>query len=98
MKEFFKKILEWIRSAYEWFVGLINKVRRDRLYHFIAGLMIAAVAALCFHITWAIVPVIFAGFIKEFIDSWRGQQFDWIDLLATVLGGAFIWVCQLIGG
>ena len=94
----FKTLLHWILSAYEWFVGLIDKVRRNRLYHFIAGLIIAVVAALIFHIEWSIVPVIFIGFAKEFIDEWRANAFDWLDLLATVAGGLVVWVCQLIGG
>ena len=98
MKDFFKKILDWILKAYDWFVGLLGKIRRDRLYHFIAGLLIAVPCALIFHIEWAIVPAFFAGFIKEFIDLWRDGNFDWLDLLATTAGGAFVWICQLIGG
>jgi len=94
----FKTLLQWLLGAYDWFVGLLNKIRRDRLYHFIAGLIFAVIAALVFHIEWAIVPVFFIGFIKEFIDLWRDGNFDWIDLLATVLGGAIVWICQLIGG
>ena len=41
-------------------------------------------------------PVLFVAFIKEFIDVWQDGNFDWIDLLATVLGGLvvqlFVWL------
>ena len=87
----------FIYKIWNWFISLINKVRRDRLYHFIAGLIIGAFCAMVLHIEWAIVPVFFAGFIKECIDSWQDGNFDWIDLLATVAGGAVIWIFQLIG-
>ena len=47
---------------------------------------------------WCFWPVIAIGFIKEFIDNWKeGGEFDWIDLLATVLGGLVIAVFALIG-
>ena len=44
MKDFIYKIWNWL-------VGLLNKVRRDRLYHFIAG-MIAAMLVFHEHIAW----------------------------------------------
>ena len=98
MKNFIKKILAWLLAAYNWFVGLLNKVRRDRLYYFIAGLMLAAIFVLVLPTEWAIVPVFFIAFIKEFINLWRDGNFDWVNLLATCLGGAYIWGLQMIGG
>ena len=35
MKQFIYKIWNWL-------VGILNKIRRDRLYHFIAGMIAAA--------------------------------------------------------
>ena len=73
MKEFIYKIWNWL-------VGLLNKIRRDRLYHFICGLLIGAFCCLVLKMGfWCFVPVLFIGFIKEFID-----------LLATFLGGLII--------
>ena len=84
MKEFIYKIWNWL-------VGLLNKIRRDRLYHFICGLLIGAFCCLVLKMGfWCFVPVLFIGFIKEFIDQWQDGNFDWIDLLATFLGGAII--------
>ena len=35
-------------------------------------------------------PFLFAGFVKEFIDQWRRQAFDCVDLAATMVGGLLI--------
>ena len=91
MKNFIFKIWNWL-------VGLLNKVRRDRLYHFICGLIIAAFCAMVLHVEWAWWPVLIVAFIKEFIDLWQDGNFDVVDLLATVVGGLVIWAFQLIGG
>ena len=97
MKKFFKAIIGWISAAYDWFVGLLGKVRRDRLYHFIVGLIIGAFCAMVLHVEWAWWPVLAVAFIKEFIDRWNDGNFDWVDLLATVAGGLFIWLFQGLG-
>lgn len=81
---------DFIRKIWNWFVGLFGKIRRDRLYHFICGLIIAAFFFIVLHMNVCIVPVVFAAFIKEFFDTWTDGNFDWIDLLATVLGGLVI--------
>ncbi len=80
----------FIYKVWNWLVGLLNKVRRDRLYHFICGLIIAAFFCVTLHMKFCVWPVFFAAFIKEFIDLWQDGNFDWIDLLATVIGGAVI--------
>ncbi len=90
MKKFFQKIIAGIMAAYNWFVGLLNKVRRDRIYHFIAGLIIAAFFFIILKMNFCVWPVLFVAFIKEFIDNWQDGNFDWIDLLATVIGGLVI--------
>lgn len=97
MKKFSKMLLGWILAAYDWLVGLLGKVRRDRLYHFIAGLIIGAFCAMVLRIEWAWWPVLMVAFIKELIDRWRDGNFDWVDLLATVSGGLLIWLFQLLG-
>ena len=85
-----KKFFQWLFGLYNKAVGLLNKIRRDRLYHIIAGLIIAAFFFIVLKMTVCIVPVVFVAFIKEFIDNWQDGNFDWIDLLATVIGGAVI--------
>lgn len=98
MRNFWDKIRRFFNSAWAWLIGVLDSVRRDLLYHFIAGLLIAAVFGISLRMgVWAFVPTIFAGFIKEFIDQWGGGSFDWKDLLATVLGGAILSACFLFG-
>lgn len=87
---------DFIRKIWDWFVNLFNGIRRDRLYHFIAGLIIAALFFIVPKMTACIVPVIFAAFIKEFFDVWADGNFDWIDFLATDIGGAVIQLFVII--
>jgi len=86
----------FVRKIWDWFVNLFNGIRRDRLYHFIAGLIIAALFFIVLKMPVCIVPVIFAAFIKEFFDVWTDGNFDWIDFLATVIGGAVIQLFVII--
>jgi len=86
-----------MKKIYAWFIGLLEKIRRDRLYHFICGFIIAAFFGISLGMkAWAVVPALFAGLIKEFIDQWVGGEFDWWDVLATVLGGLVITACYLL--
>lgn len=68
----------------------------DKLYHIIAGLIIGAIFITVLPMAVPIVPVMFAAFIKEFIDQWRGGKIDWLDFTATLLGGAVIQILILI--
>lgn len=90
-----------MKKIWDWFVGLLNKVRRDRIYHFVAGLLIALFFLFVLKMRFCVWPVLFIGLIKEFIDNWVDGNFDWVDLAATVLGGlivqAFVWICLAPG-
>ena len=90
MKDFIYKIWNWL-------VGLLNKVRRDRIYHFVAGLLVALFCLFVLKMYLCLWPVLFVALIKEFVDNWVDGNFDCVDLLATVLGGlvvqAFVWIC-----
>ncbi|MBO6082645.1 MAG: hypothetical protein J6P46_06445 [Bacteroidales bacterium] len=89
MKQFIYKIWNWL-------VVLLNKVRRDRLYHFIAGMIAAAFCLIVLKMYVCIWPVVILAFVKEFIDRWQDGNFDWIDLLATVLGGLVVQVLVFV--
>ena len=97
MKNLWNKIRQFFKDAWAWFTGALDAIRRDLLYHFIAGLLIAALFGITLRMgVWAFVPALFVGFIKEFIDGFVGGAFDWKDLAATVIGGAVISLCYLL--
>jgi len=87
----------FIRKIWNWIVALISKVPYDKLLHFIAGLLIAALFGITLHMKVAIVPVIFAGFFKEFFDIFTTNEWDWWDFAATCAGGLFIQLFIILG-
>jgi len=63
----------------------------DKLYHFIAGMIIFWVAS--YFIACPIIPVIVIGALKEIYDKIIKRSYaDFWDFLATVTGGLIIWV------
>ena len=63
----------------------------DKLYHFIAGMIIFWVAS--YFMACPIIPVIVIGATKEIYDRViRHNYADFWDFLATVAGGILIWV------
>lgn len=81
----------WIK-----FLAMLNSIGKDKLYHFIAGLLISAFFAISLKMEVCVVPAVFAGFFKEFADQWCGGKFDWLDLLAVGIGGAVIQLFVMI--
>lgn len=81
MKKIYEKVMGWFRG-----IGI------DKYWHFIAGLVIAALFNIAFGLEVCILPVIVAGFAKEAYDFFRTYQLDWWDLAATILGGLVVQV------
>ncbi len=86
MKRLFNKFLAWLTA-----------IPQDKLWHVIAGLVIGAFFAIVLPVEAPIVPVIFAGAIKEFIDDWRSGGAGWKDFAATLAGGGLIQIMVWIG-
>ena len=86
MKKIFEKIRMWLVS-----------IASDKLWHVIAGLVIGAFFAIVLPTEAPVVPVIFAGAIKEFVDDWKHGNADWRDFVATVSGGGLIQVMVWVG-
>jgi len=80
MRNIWNKIVQWILH-----------LPADKRLHFVAGFIVAAFFGISLGMTWVIIPALFAGFIKEFYDLWTTDEWEWGDLLATVVGGL---LCQ----
>jgi len=97
MKEFFKKLWRWLtslaRKVWDFLIGWIVRIPQDKLLHAFFGMLIGAVAFICFGIVGPIFPVAFAGIAKEFFDLWTTKQWDWWDFGATCIGGMLIQIC-----
>lgn len=76
-------------------VELLAKIPVDKLYHFIAGLIIMAVFGILLG-PWAIFVVIAAAIAKEVIDYKAYGLFDIKDALATIIGGIVLMLCFII--
>lgn len=88
-----------MRKIWNKIVGWLCGIPFDKWLHFIAGVLLAAFFGIVLHMgLWCFVPVIFAGFIKEFFDQWTTGVWEWLDFLATFLGGAVIAVFFILGG
>lgn len=76
-------------------INALCSISSDKMLHFVAGLMIVAVAAIVFPCAanYAIVSAVIAGFFKEAIDKFEYGGWSWWDLVATAIGG---FVMQII--
>lgn len=73
-------------------------IPEDKRLHFVCGLVIAAFFGLALGMKFCFWPVIFAAAGKEVFDIFSsGQEFDWKDFLATLLGGLVPQVFVLLG-
>lgn len=80
MKKIYEKVLGWFRG-----IGI------DKYWHFIAGVLIAALFHIAFGLEVCILPVIAVAFIKEMYDTVvKLVPIDWWDMTATILGGLII--------
>ena len=87
MKKFIKKI-----------EALVGGIPADKALHFIAGMLVAAIAAICVPSisSFAFVIAFACGLAKEVLDLFTHGTFSDKDLLATAIGGVimqiFIWL------
>ncbi len=86
MKRLFDRLWRWLTA-----------IPQDKLWHVIAGLVIGAFFAIVLPMEAPVVPVIFAGAIREFVDDWKHANADWRDFVATVAGGGVIQVMVWVG-
>lgn len=69
--------------------------QRDKLLHFIAGMVICLIAQRFFEAPVPILIVALVGVLKEVYDEIRGGNFSFFDLLYTLVGGGIVHVLCL---
>jgi hypothetical protein len=72
------------------------KVNFDKVLHFTAGMVIMLVIAIFFPMWVALIAVCMAAIAKEVRDHVVYRGADWRDLVVTIAGGLFVWVCLLL--
>lgn len=91
MRKLFSRLCAWISGVWTALVEGLKEISRSTLYLFMAGLIVGAFACITLDMgAWCFVPVLFVGFIREFVKQWRGGTFGWGDLEAILLGGLLI--------
>lgn len=72
-------------------------IATDKVLHFLAGILIAAVTSVFVNPAWGVVSAIVIGFLKELVwDLWyRKTYFDVVDLAFTGLGGFNYWLIRM---
>ena len=68
----------------------------DKIYHFLAGMMICLISYIFLPMWIAVLIVVVAGLLKEVRDKRSYGMFDWFDLAATILGGLFVFFCLIL--
>jgi uncharacterized protein involved in cysteine biosynthesis len=73
--------------------SIINSIPRDKVYHFVAGLLIALIVGFIFGTTVGFMAAVVAGIGKEVFDHYKNKKepgtatVDVLDAVVTILGG-----------
>lgn len=86
-----------MRTIWDKFVAWLEAIPRDKGLHFVAGVIVAAFFALALGVKAAILPALIAGLFKEAFDKLTTGEVDWLDLVATCLGGLLVQAFILLG-
>lgn len=84
-----------VRKIWDAVVKRLCSIAFDKWLHFVCGVLIAAFFCITLGMKACIVPVLFAGFLKEFFDQCTTSHFDWKDFIATCVGGLVIQFFQV---
>jgi hypothetical protein len=90
-----------MKRIFDKIVGWLNKIGADKYKHFAVGTAVAAIVLLAvalfvpqwLALTASVVAVIAAAVGKEKVDA----KADLRDIVATLCGGAVVWITYLIG-
>jgi hypothetical protein len=80
----YQKLITWLSS------------NSDKVWHFTGGMIICLVCSVFLPAWMAFSLAAVAGVAKEIRDEISYGGFDWIDLAATVAGGALVFGCIIL--
>lgn len=72
-----------------------NLLRKDRLKHMGCGFIIALLALVP---TDGLIAAALCGAAAEYKDKAHGTEWDWADLVATIIGGLIAFLLRIIVG
>lgn len=76
-------------------MDFLNKLEEDKVKHALAGMMVYGLFA-TINPTIGLTATIAAGLTKEMVDLFSTRRFEWGDLLATSLGGGYLYFFDTI--
>ena len=79
-------VKEIMRKGVQMVKQILKKIEKDKLLHFIAGVLIYQ-STVWFVGYYAIIPVVICAICKEVYDRYYGGTVDVYDTVATILGG-----------
>ena len=92
-----KAFWAWICRVFSAFWNWLLTRSQERWFYLCLALSVAAFSAIVPKIEWAIVPTAILGFVWELVRQiFTKNDFRWKNLVCWVIGGAIVWVIQLI--
>ncbi len=74
-------------------LGFLGRIPQDKLLHFIAGMVIAALVSVVRCLApYSVLFGILAGALKEWYDSRNGGSVELMDFVATISGAGAMWM------
>lgn len=87
MSEFITKCKEFINRTKLTIQNFINKIGKDKLYHFIIALLTTLIFGNIFNNVVALGVALVVSILKEIYDEYsKGTGWNWKDLFADILG------------
>lgn len=106
LKALWAWILKQLKSFWAWLCRLavafwnwLLTRSQERWFYLCLSLIFAAFCAIKLKIEWAIWPTAILGFVWEFVRVFVADEFRdfrWKNLVCWIIGGAIMWVIQLI--
>lgn len=86
-----------MKSKFKYWYRQLTNIPTDKLLHFIAGAVIAGIAAIVWPLWLALTMAILAGAGKEAIDYLRHGKPELMDFIFTAVGAVYVVIVIYLG-